>query len=312
MQIIGAILGILLYLNVVLNIFALIGSFIFVTSIQGWLYGLLITLSFLALILTSIRIGRVHLINIFPGSIGWRIISIVLIIFLGAHWIFGSEYIDSLKSRKEALLRNEAIKNNVAESRLESFEIKAGTPLYIRNKDNVVFYGKLPTSSLTVRVYPEAVDIEGVIYREVIFPVKRNGNYLPGIWDSESERYLIEVVSLTEEKTKVEAKTKERAEKTPPHAANAGRARPGEELVAVVAKSNNGYANALGKGKTLVSGKKYRQEPAGKTKYLLTDSGSPVFLGEEFITIPPGKIAVAAETSHDMIWIYEVGNTPTS
>lgn len=218
MQFIGAILGLLLYLNILLNVVVLIASFIFTTSIQGWQYGCLVLFSFLALILSSINIRGVHLIRVFPGPRGWAIISVILILLLGGHWFFGSDYLESLESRKGAFLRNEAIKNNVSESQLESFEIKAGTPLYTRRRDDVVFCGKLFASSLTVRIYPEAVDIGGVIFREVIFPIKRNNNYLPGIWDSESERYLIEVISLIEEKAKAEINAK----KSTASAANLG------------------------------------------------------------------------------------------
>lgn len=135
--------------------------------------------------------------------IGCLILSAVTGLFVNS---VGKDYLDSFWSRKDAFMRDKAIDNNVAESQLETFPLPAGTPLYNQKDEKADFYAKI-SFPLVVRLKPESLDIGGAIYRQVILPVRRGNAYIEGVWDSTSEHYLVEVISLTEgrrEKKEVE------------------------------------------------------------------------------------------------------------
>jgi len=130
MNTIGRLIGGYFWLNVLLNVLAIVVFLIFGTKVANWQLGVLMAGSFVVLILTSIRIGDYQLFQVFPGRGGWTVVSIVLIIAIGGIWFFGDQLLSATSSLRMAKFNRWSVEIDQQSVGERIYLIKEGAPYF--------------------------------------------------------------------------------------------------------------------------------------------------------------------------------------
>jgi hypothetical protein len=122
----------------------------------------------------------------------------IIILFGLLRAVIGSGNIDRLREFKDVKINHWITKTEKAQNSLETYKLKKETALYEKNGEDILFKEKLE-NDLNVRISDITHETSnGIKYRRICLPVKRNGEYLDGIFDSSSAYVWVLPVDLIE------------------------------------------------------------------------------------------------------------------
>lgn len=195
------------------------------------------------------------------------------------------EYIESLTTRFNASANREAVNARRDSLERKTWRIKPGTRVYNCQSGNCILEELKYDAEENVISLGDAVEVNGITYEKSALPdpkTNQPGKIVGWIMSKDLVASAVTVRKI------LKIKNHQRG-----------------VLVAVVARSNNRFANAIG-GKALGPGKYYYQ-PAGNTSFQFAGERLPRFVGNgrEF-TILPGQKVLGVRTLHPSVKIYKI------
>ena len=190
------------------------------------------------------------------------------------------EYIESLVTRFNASANREAVTARRDSLERKTWEIKPGTRIYdCPSGTSCILTTKKYNTKTKVFSLGDSVEINSITYEKCALPDLKTNQ--PG-----------KIIGWIMSTNLVESATTKNLQKG--------------VLVAVIAKSNNRFANVVPGRKPLGPGK-YYQIPAGRTSFQFAGEKSPRTVGDgRSFTILPGQKVLGVRTRHPSVRIYQI------